>query len=238
MKNKRIIIQINGPFYSGRLIPIDSENLKYLHQYKIGNDDKIEVLSKEGPWIAKIVSIENKVATAKLESPIHINVSHNILIHACLPITSNLDIWSDWIPSLVELGVTDFHPIIYQNSNYDETKTLNKFKKWNTLINKSTEFSHRSSIPQLYEPRQFQFLLQWNISQKFLITKTSYNQLNPRIDNELIAFTCGPEDGLTYEEILDLTKANWQHINLGESDMRTVTAPIAFMGAIRFELNR
>ena len=51
-----------------------------------------------------------------------------------------------------------------------------------------------------------------------------------------IAFTSGPEGGITDLEFKALSGAGWQAVTLGGSILRAITAPIAMMGAIRYQL--
>jgi 16S rRNA (uracil1498-N3)-methyltransferase len=62
--------------------------------------------------------------------------------------------------------------------------------------------------------------------------------VNPTLTMEPLAFTCGPEGGITDEEFLALRDSGWLPVCLGRSILRAVTAPVAMMGAIQFQLNR
>ena len=53
-----------------------------------------------------------------------------------------------------------------------------------------------------------------------------------------LAFTSGPEGGITDEEFAALSAAGWQPVSLGRSILRAVTAPVALLGAVQFELGR
>ena len=63
-------------------------------------------------------------------------------------------------------------------------------------------------------------------------------QANPELRHDPLAFTCGPEGGITDGEYRALAAAGWQPVSLGRSILRAVTTPVALLGAVQFELGR
>ncbi len=61
---------------------------------------------------------------------------------------------------------------------------------------------------------------------------------NPVLEAGPIALASGPEGGITDAEIAQLLQAGWWSVGLGKSILRAVTAPVALLGAVRFELGK
>jgi 16S rRNA (uracil1498-N3)-methyltransferase len=61
-------------------------------------------------------------------------------------------------------------------------------------------------------------------------------QANPVLRPQALAFTSGPEGGITEVEFQALAAAGWQPVSLGRSILRAVTAPVALLGAVQFQL--
>jgi 16S rRNA (uracil1498-N3)-methyltransferase len=61
-------------------------------------------------------------------------------------------------------------------------------------------------------------------------------QANPALHREPLAFTSGPEGGITEAEFAALVAAGWQPVSLGRAILRAVTAPVALLGAVQYQL--
>ncbi len=51
-----------------------------------------------------------------------------------------------------------------------------------------------------------------------------------------MAFTSGPEGGITEDEFKALCNAGWRPVSLGRSILRAVTTPVALLGAVQYKL--
>jgi 16S rRNA (uracil1498-N3)-methyltransferase len=84
----------------------------------------------------------------------------------------------------------------------------------------------------------FEALLAWEAPQKWVAYELATGEANPGLRREALAFTSGPEGGITEEEFAALRIAGWQPVSLGRAILRAVTAPVALLGAVQFDLNR
>lgn len=234
----RLIALLSGPCFEGRLVKLSPEQARHLHALRLKAGAALELLLEDGPWRADLAEITRDEAHARLVSPLHDVREPQIPLHACLPITSHLATWEEWLPPLVELGVTHIHPINYARSEMDSRRTLAKVDRWSRIISSAVEQSHRTQVPELLPVRPFETLLDWKIPQRWVAYEATVGIVNPELRLEPLAFTCGPEGGITDEEFLALQKADWQPVCLGRSILRAVTTPVALMGAIQFQLNR
>lgn len=238
MSLPRLIVPSPGPYFEGRLMALSQEQARHLHALRLKPGAALELLTEDGPWQADLTGIMPKAAHARLIAPLHEIRESPIAIHACLPITSHLATWEDWLPPLVELGVTHFHPIAFARSELDVRRMSAKEERWSRVIASAVEQSHRSHLPELLPSQPFDALLDWRISQRWVAYEAAAGIVNPTLCREALAFTCGPEGGITDEEFAALQNAGWLPVCLGRSILRAATAPIAMMGAIQFELNR
>lgn len=238
MSLPRLIVPSPGPCYEGRLVALSSDQARHLHALRLKPGEALELLLEDGPWQADLTGITRDAAHARLISPLHEPRESQIPLHACLPVTSHLGTWEDWLPPLVELGVTHIHPINYSRSEANAHRMLAKGERWSRIIASAVEQSHRNHIPELFPVQPFNTLLDWQIPQRWVAYEASAGIVNPVLRKEPLAFTCGPEGGITNEEFSALKESGWQPVSLGRSILRAVTAPVALMGAIQFLLNR
>lgn len=238
MSLPRLIVPSPGPTYEGRMVALSPDQARHLHALRLKAGAALELLLEDGPWQADLTGITRDAAHARLIAPLHELRESPIPIHACLPLTSHLATWEDWLPPLVELGVTHIHPIIYARSEYDARRTLAKAERWIRIITSAVEQSHRNRLPELFPAQPFDSLLDWRIPQRWVAYEDAAGIVNPTLRMEALAFTCGPEGGIADAEFIALKDTGWQPVCLGRSILRAATAPIAMMGAIQFQLNR
>jgi len=238
MSLPRLIVPTPGPYFEGRLVALSLDQARHLHALRLKAGAALELLLEDGPWQADLTGSTRDAAHARLISRLHEIRESQIPLHACLPITSHLATWEDWLPPLVELGVTHIHPINYARSESDVRRILAKRERWSRIIASAVEQSHRNHIPELFPVQPFDTLLDWQTPQRWVAYEASAGIVNPVLRMEALAFTCGPEGGITDDEFIALRDAGWQPVCLGRSILRAVTAPIALLGAIQFQLNR
>jgi len=177
-------------------------------------------------------------AEARLVAPISEDREPPIQIHAYLPLTAQLTLWDDWLPGAVELGATLIHPVAYARSEYEAGKTQGRRERWERIIKAAAEQSHRNRVPELGAPMDFEALLKVEAPQKWVAYELPVGEANPVLRKELLAFTHGPEGGLTDPEYKALRAHGWVPVTLGKSILRAATCPAAILGAIQFELGR
>jgi 16S rRNA (uracil1498-N3)-methyltransferase len=82
----------------------------------------------------------------------------------------------------------------------------------------------------------FEALIAWPTAQKWVAYELATGEANPVLRPEALAFTSGPEGGITDDEYTALAAAGWASVSLGRSILRAVTAPVALLGAVQFQL--
>ena len=131
------------------------------------------------------------------------------------------------IEKATEIGVTDFFPIISQNSER---------RKWNTerfekVLISSIKQSQRFWLPTIHPAEKFNdFIKKISYKLNFLAhckegEKIQLKKISNSLESQVIVI--GPEGDFTSEEI-ELAKANnYKMISLGNNRLRTETACIA-----------
>lgn len=226
------------PAAENTLVPLGPEAARHLKALRLKPGAALELVLGEEAWTADLAELDRGRAAARLVSPLREDREPPVALEACLPLPAQLSLFDEWLPPLVELGATLLQPVIYQRSEYDAAKTQARLERWSRLIQSACEQSHRSRRPELRAPIPFEQLLDWPTPQKWVAYELATGEANPDFRHESLAFTSGPEGGLTPEEFEALEKSGWKPVSLGRSILRAVTAPVALLGAIQFQIGR
>lgn len=218
------------------LVPLGPDHARHLGVLRLAPGAALELLLPAGPWRADLAELGKGRAAARLVAPLGEDREPPIPLQACLPLTAQLSLWDDWLPGVVELGATLIQPVIYARSEADARRTEARMERWQRILVGACEQSHRSRIPELRPPVPFEALLDWPAPQRWVAYELATGQANPRLRPEPLAFTHGPEGGITNGEFEALTAAGWQPVTLGRSILRAATCPSALLGAIQFAL--
>jgi 16S rRNA (uracil1498-N3)-methyltransferase len=131
------------------------------------------------------------------------------------------------IEKSTEIGVTDFFPLISQNSERRKWN-IERFEK---VLISSTKQSQRLWLPTIHPAEKFNdFIKKISYKLKFLAhckegEKIQLKKISNSLESQVIVI--GPEGDFTSEEI-ELSKANnYKMISLGNNRLRTETACIA-----------
>ncbi|OQA35119.1 MAG: Ribosomal RNA small subunit methyltransferase E [Acidobacteria bacterium ADurb.Bin340] len=218
------------------LVPLGPEQARHLGVLRLGPGAALELLLPSGPWRADLAETGKGRATARLVAPLGEDREPPIPLHACLPLTAQLSLWDDWLPGVVELGATLIQPVLYARSEPDIRRIEARMERWERIVVGACEQSHRTRIPELRSPVPFRALLEWPIPQRWVAYELATGQANPALKPEPLAFTHGPEGGITEGEFEALAAAGWQPVTLGRSILRAATCPSALLGAVQYAL--
>jgi len=222
------------PSLEGQLVPLGPEAARHLKALRLRPGAALELVLGGQAWTADLAELDRGQAQARLVSLLLEQREPPVALEACLPLPAQLSLFDEWLPPLVELGVTLIQPIIYQRSEYDAGKTAARQERWTRLIQSAAEQSHRSRLPELRPPAPFATLVTWPTPQRWVAYELATGEVNPSFRPEALAFTSGPEGGITDDEFATLQAAGWQSVTLGRSILRAVTAPVALLGAAQF----
>ncbi|GLH73300.1 ribosomal RNA small subunit methyltransferase E [Geothrix limicola] len=226
------------PAVENTLIPLGPEAARHLKALRLRPGSALELVLGDEAWTADLAELDRGRATARLVTPLLEDREPPFALQACLPLPAQLSLFDEWLPPLVELGVTLIQPVVYARSEYDAAKTEARMERWTRLIQSACEQSHRSRRPDLRAPLPFASLLTWEAPQKWVAYELATGEANPTFRAEALAFTSGPEGGISDEEFAALRQSGWLPVSLGRSILRAVTTPVALLGAVQFQLGR
>ena len=219
----------------GVQIPLSAAQARHLWVVRLPQGAALELLLPSGPWKAELSVTGKDSALARLVAPLRENREAPFPIEAWIPVTAQLSLVDDLIPPLVELGVSLIQPVAFRRSEFDAEKTAGRFDRWQRIVQGACEQSHRSKVPALKPAVPFETLLAVETPQRWVAYEVASGKANPTLQDGPIAFTSGPEGGITDGEYEALTAAGWQSVTLGASILRAITCPVALLGAIRFQ---
>lgn len=220
----------------GTLLALDATQARHLSVLRLKPGDALEVVLPAGGWRSDLAELGKHHALIRLVAPLEEDREPPIPIHAWLPITAQLSLVDEMLPPLVELGASRLQPVVYARSEHDARKTQARMERWQRLVLAACEQSHRTRLPELREPLAFEALLEVDLPQRWVAYERQTDAENPTLERNPIAFTSGPEGGITDEEFAALRASGWLPISLGQSILRAVTAPVALLGSIQHQL--
>ena len=141
-----------------------------------------------------------------------------------------------------ELGATRIAFVITERTvvKLDATGANKRHARWVTIAEQAARQSGRSDAPAVDAPAPWRTAV-GTVSvaaTRFCLFEAAAEGLGPRLLEALagdapLAFACGPEGGLTAEEIAHAEEKGWRGARIGASTLRTETVAAAVLGAVR-----
>ena len=198
------------------------------------NGDQLSIIDGLGiDAIAEILDAHPKKTKIKILKKKNKNKPVQLALAFC-PTKSN-DRNSFIFEKATEIGVTDFYPIVSQNS---ERRKWNSEKFKNIMV-ATLKQSKQFWMPKIYDVQDFNSFIKLEKlpNLKFIAhckedQKTSLKSLANNVVPQLILI--GPEGDFTSEEITESKINDFQSVNLGENRLRTETACIVSVTMMKF----
>ena len=204
----------------------ESESRHAIKVLRMENKDEISVINGNGLYgKGEIIDSNPKKTKIRIHELKEIKKPVPLTLAFCP--TKNNDRNKLIIEKATEIGVTDFFPIISQNSER---------RKWNTerfekILISAIKQSQRFWLPTIHPTEKFNdFIKKVSFKLKFLAhckegDKIQLKKNSNSLESQVIVI--GPEGDFTSEEI-ELAKANnYKMISLGNNRLRTETACIS-----------
>ncbi len=143
-----------------------------------------------------------------------------------------------------ELGATSFIPINAKRCKVKiDNKQDKKVSRWNTIVKEAAEQSYRSLCPKVSNVKSLSEISKLDYDLKILCStiekeKTIKNVLQKIESYDKIIIVVGPEGGFDSEEEKILLENGFTSTSLGSTILRTETAPVFVMSALRYEFMR
>lgn len=209
------------------LIELDAGQAHYLHNVlRRKNGEFIRLFNgRHGEWRGTLNDLGKKSGHVVLKDQLKAQPESTQRIHLIFtPIKKNR---MDWlIEKAVELGVTDFHPVLTQNT---EVRKVNA-ERIESQIFEAAEQCERFTIPALHKLKKLEVLWgEWDTKTPVLACLERFETQNlqdvERDTSADIAFLIGPEGGFTAEEKLRIAKHSIA-VSLGDTILRCETAVV------------
>ena len=222
-------------FYSNfdkdsRLITInqtDSKHITKAFRKKIG--DIIKITNGKGS-ICDAVIVENgreiKVEIKKVTN----YKAEEISIHVAISPLKNTSRFEWFVEKATELGINQITPII---SEFTEKKKVN-IERLERIIISSMKQSNQCYKPIINDVDNYLNFISKNTDEKIMANMKTDNKLDKGfIKSNNICLMIGPEGGFSDKEIIQALESNVKEITLGKNRLRTETAAIYFISAIK-----
>jgi 16S rRNA (uracil1498-N3)-methyltransferase len=184
---------------------------------------------QDGEWLAVLQNINKKSAEVLCEAQLIAQPTNTQRIHLIFaPIKKNR---MDWlIEKAVELGVTDLHPILTQNTEVRKIKP----ERIELQIIEAAEQCERLDIPTLHDLTKLDSLLNtWPEEIKIMACLERHkNTQTLQSTNSDIAILIGPEGGFTVQEKEQIVQSTTS-VSLGDNILRAETAALKALSIIK-----
>lgn len=152
------------------------------------------------------------------------------------------------VQKAVELGVHEIIPVSTERAvvKYDEKKSEQKVKRWNTIAEAAAKQSKRTKIPEVTEVMTFEKaagyadkldikLIPYELSDGFENTRELIERAQPGMS---LGFFIGPEGGFSENEIKKAEEAGIIPVSLGKRILRTETAAMVVLSWLIYRFER
>lgn len=215
----------------------DTYHITKVMRYK--QKDKIEVVYNEKMYISEIVETSPIVQAKKItEIMENSELSLKVTLVQSLVKEQKMDYI---LQKTTELGIDKIIPFQAERSIVKQNDKINKkLDRWQTIIKEASEQSKRTIIPKVIPVVSLKELEEIEgYDYKFIATVNEKQQNLKKVLSKVekgatIVIVVGPEGGFTNEEEEKLINRGFIPISLGKSVLRTETAGLFFMSAVRY----
>ena len=216
----------------------DSYHIKRVMRMKIG--DKIEIVYQEKVYLGQIEALDDQVQ-AKLIEELASSKQHirPITLAQALVKEQKMDYI---LQKATELGVTEIIPFCAERSIVKADKQDEKRKiRWEKIVKEASEQSKRTDLVKIHSILSLRELSQLDNYDVKIICSVSEKEKNLKkllsnIPNSAtMLFVIGPEGGLSDQEEQTLMDSGFQRVSLGDTLLRTETAGLFIMSAVRYQ---
>ncbi|HIK22753.1 MULTISPECIES: 16S rRNA (uracil(1498)-N(3))-methyltransferase [unclassified Thermosynechococcus] len=224
---QRLIVK--GSQILDQCVTLTAEQQHYLyHVLRLKGGDELWILDGQGQrWLGELQG-----HTVKLLRPDCRETELSTEIILCLALLKAAN-FEQVLQQATELGVKHIVPI--QTARSLLQPSINKYQRWQRILQEAAEQSERLYVPTLSEPLSVAEMV--SLTPKGYIASLSAPQLLwnclPQMNlSGPIYLAIGPEGGWTASELEQVLVAGWQAFSLGRRTLRAVTAAIASLSVV------
>ena len=222
--------------FDGKTIALGAEETRHLRDVlRLKRGDVVRVFDGDGhEFECEIVEIRKSGAALKLIGEVEPAAPESRLeltLAATVYKSDKLDLV---IQKAVELGVSNFIPVISFRSEAKLRDATKRLDRWRKIALEATKQCERARVMHVAEPQPLSdFLDQPNDDLKFLFSEIDGGSLPDRSDQDRITALVGPKGGWEDSEIDVVVARGFIPVKLGRRIMRAETAAISFAAVLQ-----
>jgi 16S rRNA (uracil1498-N3)-methyltransferase len=222
----------------GASITLPDTVAHHCHVLRLNPGDPIVLFNgMGGSYVASLISIEKKRATAEIKTfdQAEVELPYSITLAQALPESSKMD----WIiEKAVELGAAGIQPLAAQRCvmRLSGERAEKRRQHWQGVIESASEQCGRNRLAQLGEVSDFkQWITQQDMHKRLFLSPHAEHSLSDWIRHQpaqALTIMIGPEGGFTEQEQQLALQHGAIALSLGNRVLRTETAGLTAIASI------
>ena len=183
-----------------------------------------------GYYQSEIIRKDKKTITIRTDKYINDDIKSNLNLTLVQGISRGQKM--DYtIQKAVEPGLTHIVPLLseFRNVRLDPERAEKKESHWQKVIINACEQCGRNKVPKISFPTSLQKFVESDTNEHKIVLRPgstqSFNFNNTEVTN--VTLVCGPEGGLSSNELKICEQSDYKFLSLGPRILRTETAAIA-----------
>lgn len=227
-------LYVDAPIEKGRVVPLSVDQAHYFKTVLRRQDgDQVRIFNgRDGEFLCTLQEMTKKGGLACAERQTREQPRDSSAVHLFFaPIKKSR---MDWlIEKAIELGATDLHPVITQNT---EVRELNN-KRLMQQMHEAAEQCERLDLPVLHDSIKLNTLTTHAPKDTALLAALERGETKPIAEmikaGTPVAILIGPEGGFTAQESEWIQeKSGWSPVSLGPRILRSETAVCVSLTAV------
>ena len=228
---------------AGRVHFSESVSRQIMQVLRLKPDARVVVLDGTGKeYLVRLIdlSVHETLGEIESESLSAGEPKTQLTLYLCLTQREKFE-WM--LQKCTEVGASCFVPVISSRSLVQDAKeVINKYERWQRILQEAAEQSHRGKVPTLEPPLPFEQalkaaarinsckLIPWE-EEKSLSLKEAL-QTHPADE---VCLLIGPEGGFSKEEVAQAQSAGFLSVTLGKRILRMETAAVVASALVLYE---
>jgi len=219
-----------------KLIIDNKDDLSHIKVLRLKDGERLKIVYQGHVYLCDVCLMSKKRCEFKIIDDLEkIEKKHHFNLFQGYPKKKKFEFI---IEKTIELGIDMIVPFNSENcvSKYDNKKQERFYK----IAKEACMQSHNPVIPKISHICDLKDIRSCSGAKYVLWHKAEKNikeVLMEPSDIETVDFICGPEGGLTDEEISDVEKKGFIPVRLPTNVLRTETAALVFLSILRYEMH-
>ncbi len=206
---------------------LDKKILDHIKVLRLNKNEKIYCIYNNEFYLCHV---ENNYAIIDKKTDINNEFKGKVYLFAAI---INIKRFEWLIQKAVELGVTDFFPVISKNVNSKYLQQIKAKKdRFYEIAKNASEQSFRNIIINIHEVIKFEDAIKLDLKNKYIAHEKNNSSCENMLFESDVAFFVGPEGGFDENEIDKAIENNVKPISLGKRILRSETSSLYLLSRI------